>query len=164
MDIANGLIAINEDGTAGGSPADRQSGVDPTTGSRDDMDRRNRDGSIWMVPLASPGDISTYERVAELVGRSEGGRDGAPTVDEHGNRAGVWETSGIVHAKFFGRGSFLFDVQAHPQPTAPPVSKEVTVEDGQLLLLQPRGESQGRSRRRCTAPRSALPRRRVTKW
>ena len=127
---------INEDGTAGASPADRQAGTDVTTGSRDDMDRRNRDGSIWMVPLASAGDSSSFTRVAELVGRTQGGRDGIRTVDEHGNRAGVWETSGIVDARrAFGRDTFLFDVQAHA-PTTAPEGKPVTVEDGQLLLLQ----------------------------
>jgi hypothetical protein len=134
IDVTKDFVAINEDGTAGGSPADRQSGVDVTTGSRDDMDRRNRDGSVWVVPLATAGDPSTFRRVIELVGRAEGGRDGIPTVDEHGNRAGVWETSGIVDAQdAFGRGSFVFDVQAHP-PTTPPGGRTVTVEDGQLML------------------------------
>jgi hypothetical protein len=139
VDVTRRYIAINEDGHAGGSIADRQSGADRTTGSRDDMDRLGRDGSIWIVPLATAGDPATHERVVELVGRSEGGRDGRPTVDEHGNRAGVWETSGIVRARFFGRDAFLYDVQAHPQPTAPPDGREVTGEDGQLMLLRPGG-------------------------
>jgi hypothetical protein len=30
--------------------------------------------------------------------RAEGGRDGIRTIHENGNRAGVWETSGIVDA------------------------------------------------------------------
>jgi hypothetical protein len=137
IDVTERFIVVNEDGTAGASPAARQAGTDLTTGSRDDMDRRNRDGSIWLVPRATAGDPTTFTRVAELVGRSEGGRDGKPTVDEHGNRAGVWESSGIIVAPAFGRGSFLFDVQAHAQPTAPPDGKEVTGEDGQLMLLQP---------------------------
>jgi hypothetical protein len=125
LDVTKRFVIINEDGTAG-------SVADGTTGSRDDMDRRNRDGSIWIVPRKSAGDPSTFKRVAELVGRAEGGRDGIPTVDERGNRAGVWETSGIVA---FGRNSFLFDVQAHA-PTTPPGGKPVTVEDGQLLVLR----------------------------
>lgn len=134
--VTKRFVIVNEDGTAGGSPADRASGVDPTTGSRDDMDRRDRDGSIWMVPLATAGDPSTLRRVAELVGREEGGRDGIRTVDEHGNRAGVWETSGIVDARgAFGAATFLFDVQAHA-PTTPPGRRPITVEDGQLLLLE----------------------------
>ena len=86
----SGRSSINEDGTAGSRAAEG------TTGSRDDMDRRNRDGSIWMVPLATAGNPATFRRVAELVGRSEGGRDGIITVDERGNHGGVWETSGIV--------------------------------------------------------------------
>src|SRR5215210_491419 len=137
LDVTKRFAMINEDGTAGGSVADRQAGTDVTTGSRDDMDRRNRDGSIWMVPLASAGDSSSFTRVAELVGRAEGGRDGIRTVDEHGNRAGVWETSGIVDAgRAFGRDTFLFDVQAHA-PTTAPGGRPVTVEDGQLMMLRP---------------------------
>ena len=129
LTVGKRFVTINEDGTAG-------SAGDGTTGSRDDMDRRNRDGSIWMVPIASPGDPSTFRRVGELVGRSEGGRDGILTVDERGNRAGVWETSGIIDARRgFGRSTFLFDVQAHP-PTTPPGGKPITGEDGQLLLLR----------------------------
>lgn len=135
LDLTKEHAFINEDGTAGASPSQRQAGTDVTTGSRDDMDRRNRDGSIWMVPLASAGEWSSFTRVASLVGRDEGGRDGIRTVDEHGNRAGVWETSGIVDARrAFGSDTFLFDVQAHA-PTTPPEGRPVTVEDGQLLLL-----------------------------
>jgi hypothetical protein len=119
------FIAINEDGTGGGAPGG--------TGSRDDMERRNRDGSIWMVPQASAGDPATFQRVAELVGRSEGGRDGIRTT------SGIWESSGIVDAsRAFGRDTFLFDVQAHA-PTTPPGGRPVTVEDGQLLLLERTG-------------------------
>ena len=125
LDVTKRFVIINEDGTAG-------SASDGTTGSRDDMDRRDRDGSIWIVPRRTAGDPSTFQRVAELVGRAEGGRDGIPTVDERGNRAGVWETSGVVA---FGKNAFLFDVQAH-SPTAPPGGKPVTVEDGQLLILR----------------------------
>jgi hypothetical protein len=142
LDVTKRFAMINEDGTAGASVADRQAGTDLTTGSRDDMDRRNRDGSIWMLPLATAGDPATFVRVAELVGRTEGGRDGVLTVDEHGNRAGVWETSGIVDARrAFGRDTFLFDVQAHA-PTAAPGGKPVTGEDGQLLILR-RGTQHG---------------------
>ena len=66
------FVAINEDGTGGGAPGG--------TGSRDDMAARNRDGSIWIVPRATAGDPTTFQRVAELVGRTEGGRDNIPTV------------------------------------------------------------------------------------
>jgi hypothetical protein len=119
--VTNSHIFINEDGTGGGAPGG--------TGSRDDMEARDRDGSIWMVPLATAGDPSTFTRVGELIGRSEGGRDGVTTT------AGIWETSGIVGSRHaFGKNTFLFDVQAH-SPTAPPGGKALTVEDGQLLLL-----------------------------
>jgi hypothetical protein len=125
LDVTKRFVIINEDGTAG-------SAADGTTGSRDDMDRRDRDGSIWIVPRSTAGNPSTFTRAAELVGRDEGGRDGIKTVDERGNRAGVWETSGIVA---LSRDSFLFDVQAHP-PTTPPGGRPITVEDGQLLILR----------------------------
>ena len=105
-------IVVNEDGTSA---------------SRPEMEARDRDGSIWVVPLASAGDPATFTRVGELIGRSEGGRDDIKTG------AGIWETSGIVGSRrAFGAGTFLFDVQAHPPTTAPPTN---TVEDGQLLML-----------------------------
>ena len=119
--VTKRFVAVNEDGTGGGAPGG--------TGSRDDMEARNRDGSIWMVPLASAGDSSTFTRAGELIGRSEGGRDGIQTT------SGIWETSGIVGSRHaFGANTFLFDVQAHP-PTTAPGGTTVTVEDGQLLLL-----------------------------
>jgi hypothetical protein len=119
--VTKRFIAVNEDGTGGGAPGG--------TGSRDDMEARNRDGSIWIVPLASAGDSSTFTRAGELIGRSEGGRDGITTT------SGIWETSGIVGSRHaFGSNTFLFDVQAHP-PTTAPGGTTVTVEDGQLLLL-----------------------------
>jgi hypothetical protein len=105
-------IVVDEDGTSASRPA---------------MEARNRDGSIWIVPLATAGDPSTFKRVGELIGRSEGGRDNIKTG------AGIWETSGIIGSRHaFGRNTFLFDVQAHPPTTAPAPN---TVEDGQLLLL-----------------------------
>ena len=72
--------------------------------------------------------LSSAVRVAEL---DPPGRDGVAVG------AGVWETSGIIDAdELFGPGSWLFDVQAHSPTTAP---KPNTVEDGQLLLLTPKG-------------------------
>jgi hypothetical protein len=124
--VTERFVAINEDGTGGGAPGG--------TGSRDDITARNRDGSIWMVPQATAGDPATFKRVAELVGRTEGGRDSIPTVG-----GGIWETSGIVDAgDVFGGDTFLFDVQAHA-PTTPPGGKPITVEDGQLLFLRRQG-------------------------
>jgi hypothetical protein len=123
-------ILVNEDGTAGAAPPGTG------TGSRDDMDRRNRDGSIWLVPLRSAGNPATFTRVAELIGRAQGGWDNIPTVDSRGNRAGVWETSGIVGSRHaFGKNTFVFDVQAHP-PTTAPGGQPLTVEDGQFLMLK----------------------------
>jgi hypothetical protein len=127
--VTKRFVAINEDGTGGGAPGG--------TGSRDDMEARNRDGSIWLVPQATAGDPATFHRVAELVGRAEGGRDNIKTG------SGIWETSGIVDARrAFGRDTFLFDVQAH-SPTTAPGGKPLTLEDGQLLLLQRTGSASG---------------------
>jgi hypothetical protein len=124
--VTKRFIAVNEDGTGGGAPGG--------TGSRDDMEARNRDGSIWIVPLATAGDPSTFTRAGELIGRSQGGWDNVKTT------SGIWETSGIVGSRHaFGKGTFLFDVQAHAPTTAPPppppVGKDRNVEDGQLLML-----------------------------
>jgi hypothetical protein len=122
--VTKRVIAINEDGTGGGAPGG--------TGSRDDMEARNRDGSIWIVPLATAGDHTTFTRAAELVGRSEGGRENPPVK----TGAGIWETSGIVGTRHaFGANTLLFDVQAHA-PTPAPGGTTVTVEDGQLLILR----------------------------
>jgi len=130
VDVTRNYIFINEDGTSG-SPDD-----DGTTGSRDDLDARNRDGSIWRLRLSTAGDPATFERLVELVGASEGGRDGVTTIDENQRRHGIWETSGTVDARhLLGLRSFLFDVQAH-KPTTPPGGEGVTVEDGQLMLLR----------------------------
>jgi hypothetical protein len=113
VDVSADWLAVNEDGT---------------DGSRPEMEERNRDGSIW---LFDPQAGYAGDRVAELVGRSRGGRDGIKTG------AGIWETSGIIDtAAELGAGSWLFDVQAHP-PTAAPEAN--TVEDGQLLLMKPAG-------------------------
>jgi hypothetical protein len=131
--VTKRFVAINEDGTGGGAPGG--------TGSRDDMGARNRDGSIWIVPLATAGDPATFQRVAELVGRTEGGRDNIPT-----GGSGIWETSGIVDARrAFGRNTFLFDVQAHA-PTTPPGGRPITVEDGQLLILRRSGKGHAKGK------------------
>ena len=120
---------------------------DGTSASRPEMESRNRDGSVWLVNSSgissAPGDFPARKRAAELVGRSEGGRDGIRTT------AGIWESSGVVDAtRFFGDGAFLLDVQAH-SPTNPPCPggatwgpqcKLETVEDGQLLFLRPAGD------------------------
>ena len=62
------------------------------TGSRDDMGRRNRDGSIWIVPLSAglthPGSHESPRAAATASGRS--------TRTATGPACG--ETSGIVYA------------------------------------------------------------------
>lgn len=98
---------------------------DGTTTSRQEMTRKNRDGSIWRFDLDKNGvDVSSRLRIVEL---NPPGRDRIPVSP------GVWESSGIIDTeKLFGADTWLIDVQAHPPTTAPPRN---TVEDGQLLLL-----------------------------
>ena len=110
------FLMINEDGT---------------TESRAVMAAKGRDGSIWRFelvkgPVQAVGIDPLGTRVAQL---DPPGRDGVPVGP------GVWETSGITDTShLFGRGSWIFDVQAHPPTIAPGVN---TWEDGQLLLLSP---------------------------
>lgn len=115
IDASDEYLMICEDGTADTRPV---------------MASKNRDGSIWRLPLrgshegANGVDLAGAERVVAL---DPPGRDGASVG------AGIWETSGIIRTgHLFGEGSWLFDVQAH-LPTAVPLTN--TVEDGQLLLL-----------------------------
>ncbi|MGH2573114.1 MAG: alkaline phosphatase PhoX [Actinomycetota bacterium] len=106
---------------------------DGTSQSRPIMEQKGRDGSIWRFNLRMGlagqwVDVDSALRVAEL---DPPGRDGIPVG------AGIWESSGILDAsQWFGAGSWLLDVQAHP-PTTPPAPN--TVEDGQLLLMVPAG-------------------------
>jgi hypothetical protein len=121
LDVTRRFVVVQEDGTGA---------------SRPDIGKRGRDGSIWMLPKRTPGDPATFTRVAELVGMTEGGRDGIRTGP------GIWETSGIIDTRHeFGKDTFLFDVQAHPPttPPPPPAGSEITREDGQLLLLRRAG-------------------------
>ncbi|MBA3348060.1 MAG: DUF839 domain-containing protein [Actinobacteria bacterium] len=110
LDASDDYLMINEDGT---------------TTSRQEMTRKNRDGSIWRFDLDKNGvDVSSALRVAEL---NPPGRDRIPVLP------GIWETSGIIDtAEFYGDDTWIFDVQAHSPTTAP---KPNTVEDGQLLML-----------------------------
>jgi hypothetical protein len=123
LEADRGRLVLNEDGTGS---------------SRDDLEARGRDGSIWLLPFETIGDASTYQRVVELVGRREGGRDGKPSVI-----SGVWETSGTVSTRrAFGRDTYLFDVQAHGSdvPGDPPDPASLLVDEAQLLLLH-RGDA-----------------------
>ena len=129
MDVVGRQQIIQEDGTGS---------------SRPEIASRGRDGSVWQVDGAhvsdAPGDFPARERIAELVGSTEGGRDGVIVGP------GVWESSGVIDvSEFFGNGMYLLDVQAHP-PTNPPCPggttwgpqcRNETVEDGQLLFLRP---------------------------
>jgi hypothetical protein len=114
IDVSGKYLMIQEDGTAE---------------SRAVMTAKNRDGSIWRFNLTGHQgvDVSSATRVVELA---PPGRAQATAVGK-----GVWETSGIIDTNgLFGRGSWLFDVQAHGPTPAPRVN---TVEDGQLLILRP---------------------------
>ena len=103
--VSDEYIMVQEDGTAE---------------SRVAMAAKGRKGNIWRLGLRG----GAADNVAELL---TVGRDGIPTGP------GVWETSGIIStSSFFGRDSWLFDVQAH-SPTRAPLPN--TVEDGQLLLM-----------------------------
>ena len=111
IDTSDDYLMINEDGT---------------TQSRAVMAAKNRDGSIWRFRM---GDQSVNGSSATRIGELDPpGRDGVAVGP------GIWETSGIIDTStLFGKGTWLFDVQAHPPTTAP---GESTVEDGQLLLLR----------------------------
>lgn len=114
IDASDEYLMINEDGTSESRPV---------------MAAKGRDGSIWRFDLTNGlagVDPATATRVAEL---DPPGRDGVAVGP------GIWETSGIIDASdLFGRGTWLFDVQAHGPTKAPAPN---TVEDGQLLLLTP---------------------------
>ena len=116
IDTSDDYLMINEDGTASSRPV---------------MAAKSRDGSIWRFDIDANGvDFSSRVRVAEL---DPPGRDGVPVGP------GVWETSGIIDvSSIFGPDTWLSDVQAHG-PTTPPVAADVTVEDGQLFIMKPKG-------------------------
>lgn len=118
IDTSQRYLMIQEDGTAT---------------SRPHMASKNREGSIWRLPLlngsrVTANNLAAATRVVEL---DPPGRDGVPVPTP-----GTWETSGIIDtsATSLGAGSFLFDVQAHSPTTAPAPN---TVEDGQLLIMKP---------------------------
>jgi hypothetical protein len=118
IDTSTQYLMVQEDGTAQSRPI---------------MEQKGRDGSIWRFNLLTGlggqwVDVASALRVAEL---DPPGRDGIPVG------AGIWESSGIIDAPpWFGEGSWVLDVQAHPLSIAPAPN---TVEDGQLLLMVPAG-------------------------
>ncbi len=113
VDTSDDYLMINEDGTAE---------------SRIVMTNKGRDGSIWRFRIRDNSvgiDVRSAKRIVELDPPGQLG--GNPVL------AGIWETSGVTDTShLFGRGSWIFDVQAHPPTIAPGTS---TVEDGQLLML-----------------------------
>jgi Alkaline phosphatase PhoX len=115
VDTSKDYLMINEDGT---------------TESRLVMGAKGRDGSIWRFEITGGSvgvSASSATRIAELdpPGQAGGGPVGP----------GIWETSGITDTSHvFGKGTWIFDVQAHQPTIAPGVN---TWEDGQLLMLMP---------------------------
>jgi hypothetical protein len=111
-------LMINEDGTGASRPV---------------MASKNRDGSIWRFDITNDKvgiDAGSAVRVAELDPPGRNGSPPDPVITP-----GIWETSGIIDASsILGPGTWLSDVQAHPQTPAPAPG---TVEDGQLFLLRP---------------------------
>lgn len=72
--------------------------------------------------------MASATRVVELA---TPGRASTTSVGQ-----GIRETSGIIDGSgLFGRGTWRFDVQAHPPPPAPVMN---TVEDGKLMMIKPR--------------------------
>jgi hypothetical protein len=113
LDVSEQYLMVQEDGTSASRPV---------------MASKGRDGSIWRFPI---GNITAAngQRVAQL---NPPGRDGKPVGP------GIWESSGIIDATtMFGDDSWILDVQAHP-PTMPP-NPASQVEDGQLLIMAPKG-------------------------
>jgi len=127
MDTSKDYLMICEDGTAQASP---------------EYAKRARDGSIWRYDLRNN---FVAKRVVEL--NPPGTEIAAGTNAPPAIGPGVWETSGILDVSdFFGKDSWLFDVQAHSPAIAPAPN---TVEDGQLLLMLPRnvgGDIRGTAR------------------
>ena len=124
IDASSEYLMIDEDGT---------------TPSRAQMTAMGRDGSIWRLELKPAGGVKAGSalRVAEL---NPGGRDN-PSNSPPGVvvNPGVWETSGIIDvSSIFGPDTWLSDVKPHG-PTTAPGGTTVTVEDGQLFIMKPKG-------------------------
>ena len=126
VDTSDDYLMINEDGT---------------TESRLVMGAKGRDGSIWRFRITG-GSVGVSARSAKRIAELDPpGQAGGGSVGP-----GIWETSGITDTSHvFGKGTWIFDVQAHPPTIAPGVN---TWEDGQLLMLTPVDD---RNRRRLTS-------------
>jgi hypothetical protein len=129
------VIAAGGDTAISPDNVDTQAGwlmvqEDGTTPSRLVMAAKGRDGSIWRFPINADGLVAAPDRLVELT---PPGRDGVAVGP------GIWETSGIIDSsRVLGRGTWIYDVQAH-SPTVPPDAATQN-EDGQLLLLRPTRE------------------------
>jgi hypothetical protein len=93
-----------------------------------------RDSSVWIYAVAD----ETLRRVAEVDRASATAHALAADPDNYVvpefDRPGRWESSGIVDAeRYFGRGAWLLDVQAHSLRIDP---EHDTVEGGQLLFMR----------------------------
>lgn len=88
--------------------------------AHNDWARRAR---IWRFPLNLDGTLGTPQAVAEVLDPSCIRTEGL-----------CWESSGIVNASaWLGEGTWLFDVQAHPEPEP---RLGLTRDAGQLLTLR----------------------------
>ena len=125
MEASKDFLMINEDGHSD---------------SRPKYASRAREGSIWRFDLKNN---FAATRVAELNPPGTviaPGQSAPPAVPV----PGTWESSGIIDTShLFGRDTWLTVVQAHSPSLAPAPN---TVEDGQLLLIMPTGESNDKGR------------------
>lgn len=113
IDTSTRHLMIQEDGTAETRPV---------------FAAKNRDGSIWRIPVSRLNPVEAVSYARRVVELDPPGRDGILVGP------GVWESSGIIDTtSMFGTNSWLFDVQAHP-PTTPQGTN--TIEDGQLLIMR----------------------------
>ncbi len=104
---------------------------DGTSQSRPEYAARAREASIWRF------DIKNNFAAKRIVELNPPGTDTIPVPTP-----GTWETSGVIDTSaLFGKGSALFDVQAHGPTIAPAPN---TVEDGQLLLMRRCDKDHGR--------------------
>jgi hypothetical protein len=93
-----------------------------------------RDSSVWIYSVAG----ESLRRVAEVDRASATAHALAADPDNYVvpefDRPGGWESSGIVDAeRYFGRGAWFLDVQAHSLRIDP---EHDTVEGGQLLFMR----------------------------
>jgi hypothetical protein len=92
-----------------------------------------RPPAVWELRLSQDG--RSIRRTTKIIEVSD--PDCVDPNSPNCSDVNEWETSGIVDAsKWFGRGAWLFDVQAHGDPVANRAGEEWLPENGQLLLLK----------------------------